>query len=832
MCGIAGICHLDGRPIKPETVHAMSRALAHRGPDDEGTFVFDETPSVGLASRRLAVIDVDGGHQPMSIDDGALTTVYNGELWNAGELRRELESRGRRFRTRCDTEVLLHGYAVWGTGMLEHLNGMWAFAIWDRDRRRLFVARDRLGVKPLVYAPLTNGIAFASEIKALTQAGLVQRRLDPTVLPHYLSFFAIPEPHTPLEGVQRLEAGHALLFDAGGLREYQYWDCALPEEDDRGADVYKNELSTLLRDSVRRQLVSDVPLGVLLSGGIDSRLVATLAADGVDQLRTFTLGFGTRQGDERDVARTIAEALGSVHRDEVLDGGEAGRALPKLLVAYDEPGQSLLQTHFVSRLARRDVTVVLSGLGGDELFSAYPTHVVVNMLARLDEIPGSLRTGLLQLSRLVPGRRSERLRALTAMGSDERASRVLLHQTDAFLRRDLLAAEIRAAVDLDAPATHLERHYERAAAAHPLNRLLYVYLKTYLTDELLRAADAMSMLHGLELRPPFLDHRVVECAMRMPAHHKMAAWQGKRIVRDLAAELLPTPHARGKKGFTVPLDSWLRGALAPEVRELLSQSSVRSRGVFDPDAVRRLLDEHGRGNGRVAQPVMMLYSFEAWARGWLDGTVPTVDERRPPPTFREHGPDLSIVIVSWNTKERLRSCLESIAKQLSRLACEVIVVDNASVDGSAEMVSDTFPSVRLVRNSINAGFGRANNQAMRMARGRWVLLLNSDIVLTDDSVADLFEALDHDRSNGGQLSDLGIAHCRLVFPDGRLQYSAYRFPTLRRALFEAFGLYKLTSARFAAETLLAGYWDHAAERDVDWVAGSFMLLPREVFDAT
>jgi asparagine synthase (glutamine-hydrolysing) len=832
MCGIAGICHLDGRPIEPATVHAMSQALAHRGPDDEGTFVSNGTPSVGLASRRLAVIDVEGGHQPMSIDDGALTIVYNGELWNAGELRGELEARGRRFRTRCDTEVLLHGYAVWGTDLLEHLNGMWAFAIWDRDRRRLFLARDRLGVKPLVYAPLSNGIAFASEIKALTQAGLVQRRLNPEALPHYLSFFAIPEPHTLIEGVQRLAAGHALLFDAAGLREYQYWDCAVPEEDDRGADVYKDELRELLHDSVRRQLVSDVPLGVLLSGGIDSRLVATLAADHVDRLRTFTLGFGTLEADERDVARTVAEALGSLHRDEVLEGGEAARALPKLLVAYDEPGQSLLQTHFVSRLARRDVTVVLSGLGGDELFSSYPTHVVVNTLARLDEIPGSLRTGLLQLSRLVPGRRSERLRALAAMESDERATRVLLHQTDPLLRRDLLAAEIRTVVDLDAPARHLEQHYERATAAHPLNRLLYVYLKTYLTDELLRAADAMSMLHGLELRPPLLDHRVVEYAMRMPAHHKMSTWQGKRIVRELAAELLPTPLARGKKGFAPPHDSWLRGALEPEVRELLSESSVRSRGVFDPGAVKRLLDEHARGNGRVVQPVMMLYSFEVWARGWLDGTVTELDERRPAVALRERAPDLSVVIVNWNTKARLRSCLESVEKQLSRVACEVIVVDNASADCSAELVSQRFPSVRLIRNSTNVGFGAANNQAMRMARGRWVLLLNSDTVLIDDSVADLFEAVDHERSNGGRWSDLGIAHCRLVFPDGRLQHTAYRFPTLPRALFEALGLYKLTSAKFAAETLLAGYWDHAAERDVDWVAGSFMLLPREVFNAT
>lgn len=830
MCGIAGICHFDGRPVKPDTLHAMCRALAHRGPDDEGTFVCDGVPSVGLASRRLAVIDVEGGHQPMSIDAPSLTVVYNGELWNGAELRRDLESGGRRLRTQCDTEVLLHAYAVWGPDLLERLNGMWAFAIWDQDRRRLFIARDRLGIKPLVYAPLRDGICFASEIKALTRAGLVQRRLDPSVLPHYLSFFAIPEPHTLIEGVRRLEAGHALLIEAGAVREYRYWDCALPEEDDRGADVYRQELHALLEESIRRELVSDVPLGVLLSGGIDSRLVATLAAGHVDQLRTFTLGFGTRRADERAAAHAVAEALGSRHRDEVLDAGEAADALPGLLVANDEPGQSLLQTHFVSRLARRDVTVVLSGLGGDELFSGYPAHVVVNMLAQLDRIPAALRAPLLDLTRVLPGRRSKRLRAFAEMGTDEAAARILLHQTDAPLRRDLLASEIRASVDLDAPIRHLERHYERAASTHPLNRLLYVYVKTYLTDELLRASDAMSMLHGLELRPPWLDHRLVEYAMVMPAHHKMRLWEGKRIVRGLAGDLLPVDVARGKRGFAPPLNQWLRGPLAAQVRELLSDASVRSRGVFDPVAVRRLLDEHARGNDRAVQPVMMIYSFEAWARGWLDQSPGAA--REPQPAFVEGRPDLSVVIVNWNTKDRLRSCLDSVVKRLASLEHEVIVVDNASEDGSAEMVAETFPQARLIRNQANVGFGTASNQAMRESRGRWLLLLNSDTVLVDDSVPDLFAALDRDRSNAGDMADVGIAHCRVTYPDGRLQHTAYRFPNTRRALFEALGLYKLTSTARAADVLLAGYWDHAEERDVDWVAGAFMLLPRTVFEAT
>jgi asparagine synthase (glutamine-hydrolysing) len=830
MCGIAGICHLDGRPIELRALQAMGQALAHRGPDGEGEAWFDGVPSVALASRRLAVIDVEGGHQPMSIDAGALTIVYNGELWNAWDLRRELESRGRRFTTRCDTEVLLHAYAEWGLDVLEHLNGMWAFAIWDRDRRRLFIARDRLGVKPLVYAPLRNGIAFASEIKALTHAGIVGRRLDPSALPHYLSFFCIPEPHTLIEGVRRLPAGHALVVEAGRHREYQYWDCACREEDDRGAEAYRRELRELLDDCVRRQLVSDVPLGLLLSGGVDSRVVAALSARHVEELETFTLGFGSSGADEREAARAVADAVGSGHRDEVVDGGEAARMLPRLLAAYDEPGQSLLQTHFVSRFARQYVTVALSGLGGDELFSSYPTHVVVNMLAQLDSIPSALRSSLLGLSRIVPGRRSERLRTLAAMAGDERASRVLLHQTSAPLRRDLLASEIRAAVDLEAPAQHLESHFEHARSAHPLNRLLYVYLKTYLTDELLRATDAMSMLHGLELRPPLLDHRLVEYAMRMPARQKMRLREGKRVVRAVAAELLPVDVSAGKRGFSPPLATWLRGPLAPQVRELLSDDSVRSRGAFDPAAVRRLLDGHARGDKRLVQPIMMLYSFEAWARGWLDQPPATAPARLP--EFHGAAPAVSVAIVNWNTKERLRACLSSIEQRFADVPSEVIVVDNASDDSSADMVAECFPGVKLIRNQDNIGFGRANNQAMRVARGRWLLLLNSDTVLIDNSVADLCEALDRDRREGGRLADVGVAHCRLIFPDGRLQHSSYRFPTLRRALFEELGLYKLTPTEMAAEVLLGGYWDHAEERDVDWVAGSFMLIPREVFEET
>ena len=651
----------------------------------------------------------------------------------------------------------------------------------------------------------------------------MRRDLDVTALPHYLSFFAVPEPYSLVRGVRRLPAGHTLTVSASGAVERQYWDCAVVEEEDRGAAAYRDEVEALLDDAVRRRLVSDVPLGVLLSGGIDSGLMATLAARHLESpLRTFTLGFGVPGADEREPARATAGALGTDHAEDTVGPQAVAETLPRLLEAYDEPGQSLLQTHFVSQLARRDVTVALSGLGGDELFSSYPSHVAANLLARFDALPAPVRAPALAAGRLAPGSRMGRATALAELPSDDRASRRLLHQTDAGLRRDLLAPELRNELDLEAPVRHLAAHYERAAAHDPLNRMLYVYLKTYLVDELLRATDAMSMLNSLELRTPFLDYRLVERAMAMPAQHKMRLRKGKLLLRDIAEGTAPISASGHKRGFSPPLMQWLRGELRESIRDALSAASMRERGIFDPVAAESLATRFVNGDDRLVQPVMMLYCFETWARRWLDGNALA-------PASAGNGAaaaaerDLSVIIVNWNTVGRLRDCLASLQQHLVGVDHEVIVIDNASSDGSADMVAEQFPAVRLVRNDENVGFGRANNQAMRMARGRWFLLLNSDTVLVDDSVARLIATV---RDEPG----LGVAQCKLVFDDERLQHSVYRFPSLRLALFEDLGLYKLVSRKRAGEALLSGYWDYGRERDVDWVAGAFMLIPRTVFD--
>ena len=832
MCGIAGICSVDGRPVDERMLERMAATLAHRGPDGEGFHVDDQAgPSVGLVNRRLAVVDIEGGAQPMSTEDSIHTITYNGELFNADEVRRELESRGQRFRSRSDTEVFLRGYAEWGEAVLDRLNGMWAVAIWDRRERRLFLARDRLGVKPLVYADTPAGLVFASEIKALTASGLVPRELDAQALPYYLSFFAVSEPHSLIRGVRRLPAGHSLTVDAGGIKERQYWDCALPEEDDRGREAYREEVEALLDDSVRRRMVSDVPLGVLLSSGVDSSLVATLAARHSDApVRTFTLGFGRTEGDERAAAMRMARALGAEHAEAEASPQEVMTRLPDLLEAYDEPGESLLQTNFVCGLAAQDVTVALSGLGGDELFSSYPTHVVANLLARLDRLPGGIRDPAMALARILPGGRLTRAADLAAMEPDKRATRRLMHQTDARLRSDLLAEDVRTAVDLEAPARHLEMHFERAAGEHPLNRMLYVYVKTYLADELLRASDAMSMLHSLEMRTPFLDYRLVERAMSMPARHKMRLSTGKLLLRDVGERLLPIAVSRGKQGFSPPLGHWIRRDLSESVRDLLAPPSVDNRGVFEAGEVARLVTACMDGDDRAAPPVMMLYCFETWARRWLDGEQPIrANGDGMPARISVDKPDaerdLSVIVVNWNTRELLRDCLASLQEHLAGVDHEVIVVDNASSDGSPEVVEEHFPDVRLIRNQQNVGFGRANNQAMEVAAGRWFLLLNSDTVLLDKSVEALFDRVRKE-------PEIGVAQCRLVLPDGRTQHTAYRFPSLRLALTEGLGLYKLMPKAAVGPMLLSGYWDYADERDVDWVAGAFMLVPRAVFEQT
>ena len=822
MCGIAGV--LGPVPLGPGVLARMGDAIAHRGPDGEGTYTSLGMPNVELVSRRLAIVDVAHGSQPMTTPDGRYTIVYNGELYNAEEVRRALAGAGHTLRTRCDTEIVLHAFAVWQEKALDRLNGMFAFAVWDDHRRSLFLARDRLGIKPLLYAADRQGLVFGSELRAVFASGLIAPSLDLDALPYYLTSFVVPDPLTFFKGVRRLPAGCYLTAGADGHRVTRYWDCAFGEEDDRGHDAYVEEFTALLSDAVERQLVSDVPVGVFLSSGVDSGLVGAYAASHSGALHSFTLGFEGGGADERAGARRLAGVIGTKHAEDVVDAAQALDALPGLLGAHGEPSQSLLQNHFVSAFARQEVKVALAGVGGDELFGSYPSHVVVNALARFDALPASLRRAAVSLSRAAPDERVRRLAALAAADPRDRVAGRLLHQVDPGERVGVLTADAAAAIDLDAPTRTFAEHWDRAAAEHPLNRLLYVYVKTYLADELLRTLDTMSMHNSLEARVPLLDHRLVERALQVPARHKVRGSKGKRLLHDIHQVVVGQPPNRRKQGFSLPLEAWMRGPFAGLIDEVVRSPALRDRGVFDGDAAVRLVERWRGGEPRLGPLVMTLFTFELWAQQALDRPAPSGAPLALTPP-RSPGVDVTVIVVSFNTRDLLRRALESVDANLAGSSFETIVVDNASSDGSPDMVEDEFPHVRLVRNDENVGFGRANNQAMRMAAGDWFMLLNSDALLTDRSVLDVLE-------RARSFPDVGVAHCRLESGDGTLQHSTYRFPTLWTSLLEDAFVTRILPARRRGEVLLGGYWDQSHERDVEWVSGAFMLVRSQVLRDT
>jgi asparagine synthase (glutamine-hydrolysing) len=824
MCGIAGLFDRTTTEIPKRPVEAMLAALLHRGPDGVGQL---DAPGVSIGNTRLAIIDLAGGDQPMSTADGRFSVVFNGEIFNASTLRSELIGRGRRFRTTCDTEVVLEAYAMWGEAAFDRLNGMWAVAIWDAVDRSLLLCRDRLGVKPLVWAQSGGRLAFSSEIRSLLASGLIERELDFEALPFYLASFAAPDPLTFLKGVHRLEAGCLLRADRHGVRQRRYWDCAdVAEEFGRSEEEWLDEIDGLLVDSVQLQLTSDVPVGVLLSSGIDSAVVAAIASRAAP-LSTFTLGFGGT-ADERQAAAEIALELRSKHFDAKVTPSVAAAALPDLLVAHGEPAQSLIQNNFVAELAAQRVKVALSGVGGDELFAAYPTHQLAWALSVFDQLPGPIRQGLRLTAQAAPFARAKRLEALTQMSPSDRVAKRLLHEVPPEHASSLIASDLRAELDFGAPATRFAELWSRPGSLSDLNRLLYVYIKSYLSDELLRTLDTMSMRHSLEARVPLLDHRLVERALAAPPDMKLR-WTGERkvLLRRVALRHLPDGLVtRRKRGFSLPLNHWLRTDLREVARDAVSSAVTRKRGVFNPERLEREFESFLRGDARSTQVIAMAMSFELWAARVLDER-PAPVASGPPVVVRRSSdrPRVSVVIVSWNTRAEVRLCLESLRQHL-HAPHEVIVVDNDSHDGTADMVESCFPDVVLIRNQVNVGFGTACNQGMRTATAPRFLLLNSDAYLIDDSVDRLLKRLERDGEG------IGIAHCRLEFPDGRLQHSTYRFPGLAIAALEDFGVYKLLSRERQGELLLAGYWNHDSERDVDAVAGAFMLVSRDCFEST
>jgi asparagine synthase (glutamine-hydrolysing) len=621
MCGICGLVAGEReRAPDREAVARMSGRLVHRGPDDDG--VFCEGP-VALAARRLSIIDLAGGHQPITNEDGSCVVVQNGEIYNYRELKRELEGRGHRFATDCDTEVLVHGYEEWGEGFVERLRGMFAIALWDKRRERLLLARDRFGIKPLYYRHQDGGLSFASELKAMLELPGFSREIDSQAVAAYLAFNSIPAPLTIFKQARKLPPGHLLLWERGEVAQRRYARPGPPpagEVRSGSAEELAVELREVLDDSVRAHLVADVPVGVLLSGGVDSGGLAALASRHVDEpLRTFSIGFEEEGFNELSRARLVAERYGTDHHELVLRP-DAVELLPKLVEAFDEPfgDSSALPTYLVSELAVGEVKVALSGEGGDELFGGYYTYVADLLARRVGRLAALARP----LAEALPSRTDR-------VGFDYKAKRFARAAALPPLERhhgwkEIFSPQARAelagphAAAWDPLDLYRERYAETAAAA-PLARMQDLDLGIYLVDDLLVKTDRLSMAHSLELRVPFLDPKVAEFAFSLPTKLKVRGFAKKRLLRQALAPLLPREIVHGRKqGFSIPIAAWLRGPLEPFAREVLAPSAIARQGLLDPAAVTPLLDRHKAGQEDLSRQIWGLMALTLWFDRYAD----------------------------------------------------------------------------------------------------------------------------------------------------------------------------------------------------------------------
>jgi asparagine synthase (glutamine-hydrolysing) len=629
MCGIAGYVNRDpARPADRALLARMAESLRHRGPDEDG--YLQEGP-VGLAMRRLQVVDLKGGSQPLYNEDRTVAVVFNGEIYNFRELRRQLEARGHTFRTRSDTEVIVHQYEEDGPDCLERFNGMFALALWDAGRRRLLLARDRLGIKPLHWTEGAGSLAFGSEIKALLEHPEVAAEVDPVGLSRYLTHEYLPAPHTILRGVHKLPPGHRLLLQDGRVQVERWWHVR-PDtgQAPAGEEEALEEMESRLDAAVERRLVSDVPLGAFLSGGVDSSMVvASMQRHTSRTVKTFSIGFEESSYDESAHARAVAAHLGTEHHERIVRGSEMPDLLPRVMDFLDEPlgDASILPTFLLSQFTREGVTVALSGDGGDELFGGYPTYGAHGAASWYRRLPAPLRRGLLEplvralpisddylsldfaASRFIAGAHLPPLeRHVTWMGS--------LVADD---KQRLLTPELRDALQGDDELASARKAWEDAGGGDDLQRILHLDRHTYLQDDILTKVDRASMAHSLEVRVPLLDHHVVELAATWPSAWKVRGRQGKVLFKRLAARRLPRRIVeRPKRGFAIPMAAWLRGPLQELAGDLLSAERLRRQGWFDPAAVQQMLGEHRDRRVNRRKPLFTLLAFQLWHQRWME----------------------------------------------------------------------------------------------------------------------------------------------------------------------------------------------------------------------
>ncbi|MFN7804144.1 MAG: asparagine synthase (glutamine-hydrolyzing) [Planctomycetaceae bacterium] len=628
MCGIVGIFDHKS-PVSSETIEAMCGRIVHRGPDDMGLYV---DGGFGMGMRRLSIIDLAGGHQPIGNEDGSIQVVFNGEIYNYSELKRELIDCGHSFKTNSDTEVLVHGYEQWGDALPTRLNGMFAFSVWDSKRRRTLVARDHVGVKPLYFQETSGGVAWASEIKALLAIPGNRPRLDSAALIDFLALGYVPAPRTMFAGIHKLPPGHRMIIEAGKQRVESYWDIQFHEEDRRVGD-WCDELRGLVDDSVRRQLMSDVPLGAFLSGGVDSTaIVATMRRLGMRDISTYSIGFGGADAfhSELSDAAETARQLDTRHHEIVVEPDVASLFHP-LIEQLDEPitDTSFVVTYLVSKLARENVKVILSGVGGDEIFCGYRRYLGPRLKAMYGIVPKPLHRGvLLPLARLLPVDRGSAWKSkfryvrgfLEAVDMDDGATYQSLVGIFSPTELGALLTPELSARALASPPSQVADYYRQASTADPINKMMYADVKTALVDSLLAFTDKMTMAVSLEARVPLLDYRLVEFAARIPGNLKLRGTKGLKHLFKLAmSDRLPAGVAnRRKRGFGTPISRWFRKELRPLLAEYLSPDRVRARGYFQPAFVERLLAEHLAEKADRSEHLLSLLMFEIWHGVYLD----------------------------------------------------------------------------------------------------------------------------------------------------------------------------------------------------------------------
>ncbi len=635
MCGIAGAAWTNAeKAVDPTVLQRMIDILRHRGPDGEGTYcdglsTAQQLPrGVALGHRRLAIIDVACGQQPLSNEDGTVWVTFNGEIYNFGELRQRLESQGHQFRTHSDTETLVHLYEEEGENFISRLNGMFAFALWDTRRQQLLLARDRLGKKPLVYAHEPGRLLFASELKAILQAPGVPREIDPVALDEYLTYQYVPHPRTIFKGIKKLPPGHYAVYRDGQVTVRPYWQLDFNREEDRPAEEYAHELRELLTSAVEKRLQSEVPLGAFLSGGVDSTIIVGLMAKLMrEPVRTFSIGFPVGEFDETSYAREAAQRFGTIH-EEFQVRPDAIEILPRLVWHFDEPfaDSSALPTWYVSQLTRQHVTVALTGDGGDELFAGYDRYKAVWLGERFDRLPAPLRwLGAGRFWQAIPSGAKQkcvrrRFKRFVEMLGRSPVDRYLewISIFGQSRREELYADGFRSQLTNEEPIKFFAAAMDRCCRRDPITAVSLGDLVTYLPCDLMTKVDIASMAHSLECRQPFLDYRVVELAARIPIALKFRRGGGKRILRETFADLLPESiQRRPKMGFGVPLDHWFRQELKSFAQEILLDRGTLERGYFRAEMVRRLYDEHQQGRFNHGYRLWALLVFELWQRQWL-----------------------------------------------------------------------------------------------------------------------------------------------------------------------------------------------------------------------